>query len=194
MWGPHGGNYIWRALSSAELDAWLPLRPWTWRRCLHPKRRILSTLHSVTMQKTALFAILFFGDRLNDPLFGGLQYSYSWGTGLCKHWIRTQSVLPFRRSRGAHTCIHTYITNMSVSRGAENVYILQNLGIDCFIDRYTSFCTLHIPESTDKTFWEELIAYFPLIRHAPHRRRCVQQFFYCCVYSLQWKRVYRATA
>jgi hypothetical protein len=31
-----------------------------------------------------------------------------------------------------------------------------------------------------KKFWEELIACFPFIRHGPHRRRCVQQF-YCCV-------------
>jgi hypothetical protein len=33
-------------------------------------------------------------------------------------------------------------------------------------------------------FWEELIAYFPLIRHGPHRKRSAQQFLYCCVYSL----------
>jgi hypothetical protein len=30
-------------------------------------------------------------------------------------------------------------------------------------------------------FWGELIACFPLIRHAPHRKRLVQQLFYCCV-------------
>jgi hypothetical protein len=31
--------------------------------------------------------------------------------------------------------------------------------------------------------WEvwELVAYSPLIRHGPHRKRRVQQFFYCCV-------------
>jgi hypothetical protein len=27
------------------------------------------------------------------------------------------------------------------------------------------------------------IPYFPSIRHGPHRKRCVQQFFYCCVRS-----------
>jgi hypothetical protein len=32
----------------------------------------------------------------------------------------------------------------------------------------------------NKKFWEELIAYFPLI-HQPHRKRRVQQFFYYCV-------------
>jgi hypothetical protein len=31
-----------------------------------------------------------------------------------------------------------------------------------------------------KKFWEELIAYYPLIRHGPHRKRHIQQFFYCC--------------
>jgi hypothetical protein len=31
-----------------------------------------------------------------------------------------------------------------------------------------------------KKFWEELIAYFVLIRHGPHRNRSVQQF-YCCL-------------
>jgi hypothetical protein len=31
-----------------------------------------------------------------------------------------------------------------------------------------------------KTFWEELIAYFPFVWHGPHRKRRVQ-FFYCCV-------------
>jgi hypothetical protein len=74
-------------------------------------------------------------------------------------------------------------------------------------------------------FWEELIAYFPLIRHGPHRKRLlqqffvaagrsllschqatigaytdrptdirIQQFFYCCVYSLPKESVYRAVA
>jgi hypothetical protein len=33
----------------------------------------------------------------------------------------------------------------------------------------------------NKKFWEELIAYFPLIRHGPHTKRGVQQFFYCCM-------------
>jgi hypothetical protein len=32
-----------------------------------------------------------------------------------------------------------------------------------------------------KKFWEELIVYFPLIRHTPHRKRRVQQLLYCCV-------------
>jgi hypothetical protein len=32
-----------------------------------------------------------------------------------------------------------------------------------------------------KKIWEELIAYFPLIRYGQHRKRCVEQFFYCCV-------------
>jgi hypothetical protein len=33
----------------------------------------------------------------------------------------------------------------------------------------------------NKKFWEELIAYFPLLRRGPHRKRRVQQFFYCCL-------------
>jgi hypothetical protein len=33
----------------------------------------------------------------------------------------------------------------------------------------------------NKKLWEELIAYFLLIRHRPHRKRRVQKFFYCCV-------------
>jgi hypothetical protein len=33
----------------------------------------------------------------------------------------------------------------------------------------------------NKEFWEELIAYFSLIPHAPHRKRRVQQLFYCCM-------------
>jgi hypothetical protein len=33
-----------------------------------------------------------------------------------------------------------------------------------------------------KKFWEELMAYFNLIRHGPHGKRHVQQFFYFCVY------------
>jgi hypothetical protein len=32
-------------------------------------------------------------------------------------------------------------------------------------------------------FWEELIAYFPLMRHGPHVKWRAQQFFYCCMYS-----------
>jgi hypothetical protein len=38
-------------------------------------------------------------------------------------------------------------------------------------------------EIGDKKFWEELIAYFRLIRHGQHRKRRVEQF-YCCVYIL----------
>jgi hypothetical protein len=30
-------------------------------------------------------------------------------------------------------------------------------------------------------FWEELTAYLLLIRHRPHRKRFVQQLFYCCM-------------
>jgi hypothetical protein len=33
----------------------------------------------------------------------------------------------------------------------------------------------------NKKFSEELIAYFPSIRHGPHRKRRVRQFFYYCV-------------
>jgi hypothetical protein len=32
-----------------------------------------------------------------------------------------------------------------------------------------------------KAFWEEAIAYFPLILHEPSRKRHGQQFFNCCV-------------
>jgi hypothetical protein len=31
----------------------------------------------------------------------------------------------------------------------------------------------------NKKFWEELIAYFPLIRQGQHRNRRIQQFFRC---------------
>jgi hypothetical protein len=44
-----------------------------------------------------------------------------------------------------------------------NIYYKQNLGL--FLKQ-------------NKKFWEELIAYFPLTRHGPHRKRRVQQFFY----------------
>jgi hypothetical protein len=75
----------------------------------------------------------------------------------------------------------------------------------------------------NKKLSEELIAYVPLIRHGPHRKRHLQQhfvavgmslpnyylaticgykpadtriqlLFYCCVYSLPRKHVYRALA
>jgi hypothetical protein len=32
-------------------------------------------------------------------------------------------------------------------------------------------------QKKNSTFWEELIAYFPLIQHGPHRKRRLQQFF-----------------
>jgi hypothetical protein len=35
----------------------------------------------------------------------------------------------------------------------------------------------HAYFSLNKKFWEELIAYFPLIRHGPHRKRRLQQLF-----------------
>jgi hypothetical protein len=33
----------------------------------------------------------------------------------------------------------------------------------------------------------------PLIRHGPHRKRRLQQFYFC-MYSLPWERVYQAVA
>jgi hypothetical protein len=33
----------------------------------------------------------------------------------------------------------------------------------------------------DKKFWEELVAYVPLIRHGLHRKQRVQQYFCCCL-------------
>jgi hypothetical protein len=73
----------------------------------------------------------------------------------------------------------------------------------------------------NKKLWEELLDYFPLIRHGPHRKRRLQQFFvaagtsvpncnlanthrptdtrvqqflYCCACSLPWEGIYRAVA
>jgi hypothetical protein len=37
-----------------------------------------------------------------------------------------------------------------------------------------------------KKFWGEIIAYFPFIRHGPHIKRRLQQFFYCCV-CIRWR-------
>jgi hypothetical protein len=38
----------------------------------------------------------------------------------------------------------------------------------------------------NEKFWEELIAYFPLIRYGPQRKRHVQQFCHCCVF-IRWR-------
>jgi hypothetical protein len=38
-----------------------------------------------------------------------------------------------------------------------------------------------VDPNLNKLFWEELIAYFPLIRHVPYRKRLVQQLFYCYI-------------
>jgi hypothetical protein len=43
-------------------------------------------------------------------------------------------------------------------------------------------CELCCNNVNNKKFWEELIGKFPFIRHGPHRKRRVQQFFNCCVY------------
>jgi hypothetical protein len=41
----------------------------------------------------------------------------------------------------------------------------------------------NIKQNINRKFWEELIAYFPVIRHGPHRKRRVQLFFYsACVF------------
>jgi hypothetical protein len=39
---------------------------------------------------------------------------------------------------------------------------------------------LLVQSHKNKKFWEDLIAYFPLIRYGPHIKR-LQQFSYCCV-------------
>jgi hypothetical protein len=48
--------------------------------------------------------------------------------------------------------------------------------------KYRHVCAFH---TLNKTFWEELITYFPLMRHGPHRKRRVKKFWYryvciCC--------------
>jgi hypothetical protein len=45
----------------------------------------------------------------------------------------------------------------------------------------TFLYTLRTWSRKSKKFWEELIAYFPLILRGPHRKGRVQQLFYCYV-------------
>jgi hypothetical protein len=52
----------------------------------------------------------------------------------------------------------------------------------------------HWKHVKNKKFLEELIVYFPLIWHGPHRKRRVQQFFYSCMYPLSRECVNRAVA
>jgi hypothetical protein len=52
----------------------------------------------------------------------------------------------------------------------------------CIKEGYQTRDTMLVLNITNnRTLWDELIAYFPLIRHGPNTKRCVQQFFYCCV-------------
>jgi hypothetical protein len=45
--------------------------------------------------------------------------------------------------------------------------------------RSQSLYRLHYPGSViDKELWEELVAYFPSIRHGSHRKWCLQQLFF----------------
>jgi hypothetical protein len=54
--------------------------------------------------------------------------------------------------------------------GANRIYFTLSAG-----------CPTIIPVSQkNKKFWEEVVAYFTLLRHAPHRKRRHQQFFYFC--------------
>jgi hypothetical protein len=39
----------------------------------------------------------------------------------------------------------------------------------------------HDSMKKNKKFWKQLITYLLLIWHGPHSKRCVQQFFYCCM-------------
>jgi hypothetical protein len=47
--------------------------------------------------------------------------------------------------------------------------------------KHCAFQIKFLQHNNNKKFWEELIAYYPLIRHGRHRNRRVQQFLYCCV-------------
>jgi hypothetical protein len=47
--------------------------------------------------------------------------------------------------------------------------------------RANSFSEIYMRNKKDKKLWEEIIAYFPLIRHGPQRKGRHQQFFNCCV-------------
>jgi hypothetical protein len=52
-----------------------------------------------------------------------------------------------------------------------------------FIIQWSSYHIVYnfIQQTKNVKFWEELIAYFPLIRQKSHRKWRIQQFFYCCV-------------
>jgi hypothetical protein len=39
----------------------------------------------------------------------------------------------------------------------------------------------HVGIVDDWKLWEQLLAYFPLLRHGPHRKRQAQQLFYSCL-------------
>jgi hypothetical protein len=43
---------------------------------------------------------------------------------------------------------------------------------------FTRFQSRSLILKQNKKFWEELMAYFPLIQHGPHRKRHLQQFLF----------------
>jgi hypothetical protein len=65
--------------------------------------------------------------------------------------------------------VDTLVANIFKSKEADSVF--QNACFFC-AEFKRKFCVRFII----KKFWEELIAYFPLLPHRPHRKRLLQQF------------------
>jgi hypothetical protein len=67
-----------------------------------------------------------------------------------------------------------YLKHLIFAKNTKNVLVSSGYQHLCFEARKKNF-------KLYKKFSEELIDYFTLIRHGLHRKRLVQQFFYCCV-------------
>jgi hypothetical protein len=81
-----------------------------------------------------------------------------------------------------HPCFVSRGISFQLQQGHRIGLVICSEGLEHFsYHTLEGTCRLHRYGRNNK-FWEELIAYFPLIRHKPHRKGRVQQFIYRWVF------------
>jgi hypothetical protein len=149
----------------------LILRPWRWRRYVLPKCQLtFNGLHGVISQKIVLFS---FQDR-SVSVVPRLRFGRP----------ENQGSIFGRKYRGLLHRVQTALRPIQPPvLGLCKLIDSQTQKSSQIITKY--FYVLDIVKSWKyKKFWEELIAYSPLVRHGPHTKRSLQLFFLSAGMSL----------
>jgi hypothetical protein len=111
----------------------------------------------------------------------GFLFQAEWRTIAWEPLVEETGVIRLEMMRLMYTDIRYLSINKikTITHCNSILFVTRHLGINLYLTyMYTYFIW---PLRKNKKFSEEPIPYFPSIRHGPHKKRRVQQFFYCCV-------------